>query len=93
MNLRVLSAALLLAAGGTVARATDIPVIGLKLIIVDKTASSGTAKAVFVAKDTQVAKGTGTDPSLISAELGVAYDSVEGSFEMQIGRASCRERV
>jgi hypothetical protein len=87
MNLRVLSATLLLLAGGTVARATDIPITGLKLIIVDKTASSGTAKAVFVAKDPGIAKGAGTDPNLIFAELGVAYDAERGLFEMPSGSA------
>jgi hypothetical protein len=85
MNLRVVGAALLLTVGGTVARATDIPVTGLKLIVVDKTAVTGAAKAVFVAKDLGVAKGVGTDPGTIFAELGVAYDSVQGSFAMPPG--------
>jgi hypothetical protein len=85
MTLPVLGAALLLAVGGTVVRATDIPVTGLKLIVVDKTAVSGTAKAVFVAKDPGVAKGVGTDPATIFAELGVSYDSVQGSFAMPPG--------
>lgn len=85
MNLRMLSAALLLVAGGTVARATDVPVTGLKLIVVDKTASSGSAKVVFVAKDAGISKGAGTEASSIFAELGISYDAVQGTFDMPPG--------
>ena len=78
---RVLSALLLLIAGGTVARATDVPVTGLKLIIVDKLASASVAKTIFVAKDTAITKGSGVETPLFS-ELGIAYDGNSGVFAM-----------
>jgi hypothetical protein len=74
------------------AHATDIPVTGLKLIVVDKTSNLGlpgpnqlTGKMVFVAKDLNITKGMGTDPTQIEAALGVAYDGVSGTFDMPQG--------
>src|SRR5262245_46544743 len=67
------------------ARAVDVPITGLKLIVVDKTVLSSKAKAVFVAKDPTVTKGTGTDPAQIEATLNVAYDSASGAFVMAQG--------
>ena len=67
------------------ARAADVPILGLKLIVVDKMVASGKAKVVFVAKDASIAKGTGTDPMQIEATLDVAYDAVRGSFLMPAG--------
>jgi hypothetical protein len=67
----------------TVAGAVDIPVVGLKLIVVDKGVNG--AKAVFVSKDPLITKGTGTDTAGIFAEMGVAYDSTNGVFEMPSG--------
>ena len=64
--------------------AADVPITGLKLIVVDKT-SAGKAKAVFVAKDLAVTKGSGTDASQIAAILDVSYDTVSGSFDMPQG--------
>jgi hypothetical protein len=68
-----------------VARAADVPIMGLKLIVVDKTVAASKAKAVFVAKDPAVTKGTGTDPTDIQATLDVAYDAVSGTFDMPQG--------
>jgi hypothetical protein len=62
--------------------ATDVPVVGTKLIVVDKLASAFKAKAVFVSKDPAITKGAGTDPFQISAQLDVAYDSASGAFDM-----------
>lgn len=62
------------------AMATDISVTPLKLIIVDKIAAAGKAKAVFVVKDTAVDKGTGTDAADISSQLDVSGTTGPGSF-------------
>jgi hypothetical protein len=67
------------------AQATDVPITGLKLIVVDKTATANIAKAVFVAKDPAITKGPGVDPSQIAATLDVAYDTVSGAFDMPQG--------
>ena len=68
------------------ARAADeVGVKGLKLIIVDKMAATGTAKAVFVAKDLAVGKGSGTDVTQIDANLSFFYTDrpdVHGGFLM-----------
>jgi hypothetical protein len=85
LTVRVLGVTLLLAASATIAGAVDVPVTGLKLIIVDKTASAASAKAVFVAKDAGVTKGAGTDTADIVAELGVSYDTTSGVFSMPQG--------
>jgi hypothetical protein len=68
----------MIAAG--VAHAADIPVASKKLIIVDKTVLATKAKAVFVAKDPAITKGSGTDPAQIGGELDVSYDSASGVF-------------
>jgi polyhydroxybutyrate depolymerase len=62
-----------------------VPIAGLKLIVVDKTAVAGKAKAVFVAKDPGVTKGPGTNPAQIEATLAVAYDGASGTFGMPQG--------
>lgn len=62
------------------ALAVDIPVIPLKLIIVDKLVASGSAKAVFVVKDPAVTKGPGTNVAVILSQLDVSYDAESGSF-------------
>ena len=82
---RVRMAMLVLVATATAAAATDIPVGALKLIIVDKIAAAGSAKVSFVIKDASVSKGSGEDPGTILAEMGVAYDSNDGSFQMPAG--------
>lgn len=75
----------LMGAVATTAWADDIPVVGTKLIIVDKTVASSSAKAVFVAKDANISKGADTDTSTVFAELGVSYDGNSGSFGMPGG--------
>ena len=62
------------------AMAVDIPITGLKLIIVDKIASSGIAKAVYVAKDANVSKGTATNVAAISSQVDISFDAEDGSF-------------
>jgi hypothetical protein len=74
-----------LAVTTTVAVAADVPITGLKLIVLDKLAAASKAKTVFVAKDAAVTKGTGTDPAQISAVLRVAYDGAYGVFVMGQG--------
>jgi hypothetical protein len=73
--LMALAAAGALAFGGTYAQAANIGVAGTKLIVVDKLTASSSAKAVFVAKDAGITKGTGTDPLLIDASLDIGYDN------------------
>jgi cysteine-rich repeat protein len=58
--------------------AADLGVAAKKLVIVDKLAAAGKAKAVFVASDPAVTKGSGTDPSTISLELFFGYQGVGG---------------
>jgi hypothetical protein len=82
---RVRNAMLVLLAAATTAGAADIPVVGLKLIMVDKTAVAGGAKVTFVSKDTNVAKGAGTDPNNILAQMAIAYDGNSGVFSMPMG--------
>jgi hypothetical protein len=73
----MLAAAGALAIGGTYAKAANVGVTPTKLIIVDKGASG--AKAVFVAKDAAIDKGTGTDTTTISVTLDMAYDNSSDS--------------
>ncbi|HWP64476.1 MAG TPA: hypothetical protein VNO26_01025 [Candidatus Limnocylindria bacterium] len=86
----VLAATGVLLAGVT-ARAANVGVLGTKLIIVDKGAKG--AKAVFVAKDPAVDKGTGTDITTIGVTLDVRYDngtdsSTSGAFLAPSGSAN-----
>jgi len=64
--------------------AQTIPVVGTKLIVVDRVATASKAKVVFVTKDPNVTKSVGfANP--IDANLDVAYDSVSGSWIMPPG--------
>ena len=74
----------ILVGAATAARAMDVPIVGLKLIVIDK-GSGGNAKAVFVAKDVAITKGTGTDPTQIEAKIEVEYDDASGAFVMPQG--------
>jgi hypothetical protein len=76
-----------LAAAGAVAfagtaRATDIGVTGIKLIIIDKGASS---KAVAVSKDPLINKGAGTNIATVSGSMQVKFDATAGEWEMNAG--------
>src|SRR5262245_60766608 len=82
---RALSGILLLLGAATAARATDIPVTGLKLVVIDKTVAPGSAKAVFVAKDPSVTKGSGDSLIFLGADLGIAYDTTRAAFYMPSG--------
>ena len=77
-------AALSLAATNS-ALAVDVPIVGTKLVVVDRAAAGGRAKAMFVAKDPSVTKGAGTDAGQIEATLDIAYDTVSGRFVMPQG--------
>ena len=81
---RRLFAVLVLLLGAAVALAADVPIVGLKLIVIDK-GGSGAAKTVFVAKDVAITKGTGTDPTQIEATFEIAYDSASGAYLMPQG--------
>lgn len=63
----------------------NVPVEATKLIVVDKTASAGKAKTVFVSKDPAINKGTGLDPSNIHALVEFGYGGLRGVFEMPTG--------
>lgn len=68
------------------ATAADIAVVPKKLVIVDRTVSSGRAKVAFVAKDSTagITKGAGLDRGRLSARFEIAYDpgSARGAFVM-----------
>jgi hypothetical protein len=85
MSFRSIGSVLVALAVTTPALAVDHPVVGLKLIVVDKVADSGRAKVVFVAKDGAVSKGTATDLTQIEATLYIAYDTAFGRFDMAPG--------
>jgi hypothetical protein len=85
LSLKLLRVSIVLLGAAGTAGATDIPVTGLKLVVVDKTVASGLAKAVFVAKDPNVTKGTGTSLIFLGADLGIAYDTTRGVFNMPSG--------
>jgi hypothetical protein len=78
---RLLLAMLVLGAAST-AHAVDVPVVGRKLLVVDRQSAldKSKSKMVFVAKDMAVTKGLGTDPAKIEATLNVAYDGTSGAF-------------
>jgi hypothetical protein len=67
------------------ARAVDNPVAGLKLVVVDTTASNGKSKMVLVAKDAAIAKGSGTDAVEISGWMEVAHTEGNGSYDLPQG--------
>jgi cysteine-rich repeat protein len=64
---------------------TSVQVLPRKLIVIDKIASAGQAKVVYVAKDPGVTKGAGTDAGTVAASFEVAYDGVSGSFDVPSG--------
>ena len=53
--------------------AADVGITPTKLIVVDRGAAG--AKVVFVAKDSAISKGTGTDAATIHATFDVLYDN------------------
>jgi len=85
-------------AGGEI-RGQVVPVVGgdtiigvtaRKLIVVDKLAAAGTAKAVYVSKDTLggITKGAGTDTASISVDFGMlatSPTSASGAFAVPQG--------
>jgi hypothetical protein len=78
-KLFVLGLAVAVSAGFAVssAMAVDIPITPLKQIVVNKTTG---AKAIFVAKDPAVTKGSGTDATMISSQLDISGTTAPGSF-------------
>jgi hypothetical protein len=77
--------ALAVGLAGAPAMAVDVPIGGLKLIVVDKGAAAGAAKMVFVAKDAAITKGTATDKAYVAALLNVAHDGSYGASVMPGG--------
>jgi hypothetical protein len=65
--------------------AVNVPITARKFVVVDKLSTSGKAKVVFLAEDSAIAKGAGTDVAQIQAELDVLYDSAHGAFVMPQG--------
>jgi hypothetical protein len=83
---------LLVISDGTLSSgAAEIPVVGKKLILLDKLASAGAAKVVYVSKDPEagITKGTGTDTGTIGATFYVGYlgvgNTAAGRFSMLPG--------
>jgi hypothetical protein len=70
----------------TISHAADAGVSAKKLILLDKVATAGKAKAVYVAKnDTGIQKGAAGDPTLLAGSFGWFYEtdgatSVAGCF-------------
>jgi len=77
--------ALVMMAG--VAQAANIGVVPTKMIVVDKLAAASKAKAIFVAKDAAVDKGTGTDVADISVTFDFGYDDASGRFVLPAGES------
>jgi cysteine-rich repeat protein len=73
----------------TSTRAADLGVAAKKLVIVDKLVAAGKAKAVFVAGDLAVTKGSGTDVGAIGLELFFGYQGTasvaDGRFTIPTG--------
>jgi len=79
----IVLAGLAVALSSAPGRAANVGVAGTKLIIVDKGLNG--AKAVFVAKDANVDKGSGTNATTIGVTLTITYDngtdsSTSGAF-------------
>jgi len=76
------------------ALAADVGVEATKLIAIDKLASAGKAKVVFVSKDSSgaITKGTSTAPGSIGATFDFSYDGTggptAGQFLMPAGAVS-----
>src|SRR5688572_21816840 len=79
----MLVAIVLLVTGSAFALTYTVPVVGTKLIVVDRLGTTSKAKAVFITKDPNVAGSGFSNPS--DARLDVAYDSVSGSWIMPPG--------
>jgi hypothetical protein len=69
----------------SVTSAVPIGVPARKLIVIDKLAAADRAKIVFLAKDSSIEKGDGTDVNDIAVHLEVVYDSARGSFVVPRG--------
>ncbi len=69
------------------ALAADVGVGAQKLVVVDRTTAAGTVKVVFVSKDPNVTKGSGTDIAAIDIRLDVAYADgrAAGAFTLPAG--------
>ncbi|HXC53281.1 MAG TPA: MopE-related protein [Candidatus Limnocylindrales bacterium] len=93
MNRIFFVAAFVLATTAGLAQAADVAIVPTKLLIVDTTAAGGNFKVVVVAKDPAVTKGTGTDLTMISASLRIAYDEAAGEFAMPQGAAWVKNTV
>src|SRR5262245_55782315 len=79
-RLGVVTASLVLLGTAGTGRATDVPIVGTKLIAMSK---AGRAKVSFVAKDAAITKGTGiVEDGSLAATLEITYDGVSGGFTM-----------
>jgi len=67
---------------------TDHPVVPRKLVVVDKLATTSSAKAVYVVRDPGVAKGDATDANKIRARLDLAYQGGAESGALAVGCGS-----
>ena len=60
----------------------DVPIAADKLIILDKLATSGRAKVVFVSHDENIAKGPSVDPAEIAATLRIYTDDSTENYAL-----------
>lgn len=72
------------------AAAADVPVAPKKLLVLDKTAATGAAKVLFLAKDRAITKGDGTDVEQIGIRLDLRWadGSAGGAFTIPPGTAN-----
>jgi hypothetical protein len=74
---------------GSAAHAENVGVVPTKLIVVDKLAAAGKAKAVYVSKDQAagITKGAGTDATQISVHFDVVYGNGNAAGASRCQRA------
>jgi hypothetical protein len=78
-------ALILVLATASLAYADIAGVVPAKLVVIDKIAASGKAKAIFVARDAGVHKGAGLDTADIATQLEVTWGTTRGTFAMPAG--------
>jgi hypothetical protein len=69
----------------SLAHADIAGIVPTKLVLLDRIAASGKAKAIFVAQDVGVHKGAGVDAGAIATRLEVSWGGTRGTFVMPAG--------
>ena len=83
--MRLILTAIGMAFVAALAAGTTVPIVGKKLILVDRTATASRAKVVFVSTDPNIQMLSNTPT--IHARLDVGYDAVHGTWIMPAGSA------